>query len=335
MPSWPEDVMPYDVAVYYDESMQEHDPGPLHPERPRRLQAIVDHLHRRRIHGVKWREPTPADESHLALIHDDPYIQRINDTRGQSVHLDPDTATSPASVDAAYLAAGAAVNAVEAVTDGGFKRAFALVRPPGHHAERDVAKGFCLFNNIAIAAAHALKNLNYQRVLLVDFDVHHCNGTQQAFWNRDDVLTFSSHRYPFYPGTGALDEVGSDAGKGLTVNMPLPPGQDDSVHYTLMEGLLWPIAEQFKPDLVLVSAGYDSHREDLLGGMRVTDEGFAAFTSLLCDIATRYAGGKVAMILEGGYDLAALARGVHNRRPCPECREVALVIAIVGRPWVP
>ena len=192
--------MPHNVAVYYDASMQNHNPGPLHPERPERLQSVADHLQHHPLPNVSWHTPTPATPEHITLVHNEAYVQRINQARGQSQQLDPDTATSPDSVDAAYLAAGAAINAVQAVCSENVNRAFALVRPPGHHAERDCAKGFCLFNNIAIAAEYALKHLGFQRILLVDFDVHHCNGTQQAFWNRDDVLTFSSHRYPFYPG---------------------------------------------------------------------------------------------------------------------------------------
>ncbi|UCD75217.1 MAG: histone deacetylase [Phycisphaerales bacterium] len=302
--------MTHKVHLLFDERMIDHDPGPMHPERPMRLQAIVERLRGHRITGTQWSRPHPATREQIARIHDEAYIDHIDAQRGKSAHLDPDTATSPDSVNAAYLAAGAAVDAVTKVMKCAGDRAFALVRPPGHHAERDRAMGFCIFNNTAIAAAHAVQELGCRRVLIVDWDVHHPNGTQQAFYDRDDVFMFSSHRYPFYPGTGALDEIGTGAGEGLTVNVPLGPGQGDDVHWALLEGLLRPIAEQFQPELVLVSAGYDSHREDLLGGMRVTDDGFAAFSGLVSDVANRYAQGRLVMVLEGGYDLAALGRGV-------------------------
>ena len=302
--------MAHTVRILFDEKMMEHDPGPMHPERPMRLQAIVDRLRRQRIAGVKWTKPKPATREQIARIHDPAYIDHIDAQRGKTVHLDPDTATSPDSVEATYLAAGAAIDAVTGVMKNDSERAFGLLRPPGHHAERNRAMGFCIFNNIAIAAAHAIEELGCKRVLIVDWDVHHPNSTQQAFYDRDDVFLFSSHRYPFYPGTGALEEIGEGAGEGYTVNVPLSPGQSDDVHWALYESLLRPIAEEFKPELVLVSAGYDSHREDLLGGMRVTDDGFAAFSGLVSDIANRYADGRLAMFLEGGYDLAALARGV-------------------------
>lgn len=302
--------MPHNVHLFYDDKMIEHDPGPMHPERPRRLEAIIERLRQRRIQGADWVEPKPATRQQIGRIHDEAYIDFINQQRGLSVHLDPDTGTSPSSVDAAYLAAGSAVDAVDLVSKGKGERAFALVRPPGHHAERDRARGFCVFNNTGIAAAHAIEAAGCQRVLVVDWDVHHPNGTQQAFYDRDDVLVFSTHRFPFYPGTGALDEVGTGKGRRHTVNVPLTPGLSDDVHWALLEGMLRPIAEEFKPEMVVVSAGYDSHREDLLGGMRVTDDGFAAFSGLMCDLADRYAEGRLVMFLEGGYDLAALARGV-------------------------
>ncbi len=295
------------VVIFFDESMIRHDPGPGHPERPARLQAIRQMLADLQFKGVKQATPKPATRSQVQRIHDSHYIDEIDSLRGKSTRLDEDTAISPASVDAAFLAAGAAINAVETVVHNKACRAFALVRPPGHHAERDRAMGFCLFNNIAIAAAHAIAELGCQRVLIVDWDVHHGNGTQHAFENRSDVLFFSSHQSPLYPGTGALEEVGIGTGKGFTVNAPLPAGFHDTDYIALFEKLLVPIADAYKPDLVLVSAGFDAHRDDPLAGMRMTEDGFASLCGIVRNIADRQAQGRLALILEGGYNLNALA----------------------------
>ena len=226
------------------------------------------------------------------------------------MRLDPDTGVSPGSTEAAYCAAGAAVETVEALVSGEVNRTFALVRPPGHHAEHDRVMGFCYFNNIAIAAEHARARLGCERILIIDWDVHHCNGTQHSFYDTNDVLVFSSHRYPFYPGTGWLDENGEGDGLGYTVNLPLSAGTGDGLVAALYQSLLPPIAEAYQPDLVLVSAGYDAHLYDPLGGLRMSEDGFAVLCGLACDIADRYAQGRVGVFLEGGYDLDALARSV-------------------------
>jgi acetoin utilization deacetylase AcuC-like enzyme len=222
--------------------------------------------------------------------------------------FDPDTWASPGSVEAAYLAAGAALDAVTEVVSGHYRHAWALVRPPGHHAEADVAMGFCLFNNVAIAAAHARAELGKKRVLVVDWDVHHGNGTQHSFYERDDVLYFSVHRYPFFPGTGAVGESGQGAGEGYTINVPLSMGLGDAEFVAACQELLVPVADAFQPDLVLVSAGFDGHVDDPLGGMMVTDDGYAAMAAIVRGIAQRHAQGQVVLLLEGGYDLGALGR---------------------------
>lgn len=299
------------LKIFFDDAMIGHDPGPGHPERPARLRAIGEMLNALDIEGVERAQPRAAARRHLQRVHNPRYIDFIDALRGRSARLDADTATSPESVDAAYLAAGAAINAVESImSDATVRRAFVLARPPGHHAERDRAMGFCLFNNIAVAAAHAIDELGCRRVLIVDWDVHHGNGTQHIFEERADVLYFSSHQWPLYPGTGALDEHGIGAGEGFTVNAPLPPGMDDAVHVALYRQLLAPIAHEYQPDLVLVSAGFDAHRDDPLAGMRMTERGFAALCAIVCEIADRHASGRVALILEGGYSLAALAGSV-------------------------
>jgi acetoin utilization deacetylase AcuC-like enzyme len=298
------------LLLITDEFMLQHDPGPGHPERPARLQAILSELERLHRPGTEITKPRPATRQHIERVHDPRYIDRLDSLRGRSAQLDADTAVSPQSVDAAYLAAGAAIDAVTAIVKQPSTTAFAFVRPPGHHAERDRAMGFCLFNNIAIAAAHAIAELGCQRVLIVDWDVHHGNGTQHTFEDRNDVLFFRSHQWPLYPGTGALHEIGHGIGEGFTINAPLPAGFDDAAYIDLYRRLLTPIADQYKPDLVLVSAGFDAHRDDPLANMRMTETGFAALCSIVRDIADRHANGRLGLMLEGGYNLAALSSSV-------------------------
>ena len=310
------------VRLVIDDAMALHDPGPGHPERPARLRAVQDMLDELNVPGVNRATPRPADVNAIRRVHGPAYIRQIEALRGRSARLDADTAVSPGSVDAAHLAAGAAIDAVDALMIGEARTAFALVRPPGHHAERDRAMGFCLYNNIAIAAEHAIAVHGCKRVLIVDWDVHHGNGTQHIFEDRSDVLYFSSHQWPLYPGTGAVHEVGIGAGKGFTVNAPLPAGMDDAVYITLYQRVLVPIAHAYRPDLVLVSAGFDAHRDDPLAGMLMTEVGFASLCEIVKDIGEQTAGGKLALILEGGYNLNALASGVEV------CAGIASVPAI-------
>jgi acetoin utilization deacetylase AcuC-like enzyme len=303
---------PAEVLLITDRAMLEHDAGPGHPERPARLETILQTLAADPIAHTRWAAPRPAEQEQIQRIHDRGYAQSILALRGRAAQLDADTATSPGSVDAALLAAGAAVDLVEALVSGKVQRGFALVRPPGHHAERDQAMGFCLFNNIAIAAAHAIAQHRLQRVLIVDWDVHHGNGTQHAFYERDDVLVFNSHQDRLFPDTGAMIEIGRAKGEGFTVNAPLPPGMDDAAYVELYRCLLVPIADAFKPELVLVSAGFDAHRDDPLGGMKLTDDGFAGLCGLVREIADRHSQGRLGLVLEGGYDLRALAQTVRR-----------------------
>ena len=310
--------MTADVLMLYDEAMLAHDPGPAHPahpEQPGRLRAVHDLLQEHPVPGARWSVPQPAQRELIERIHTAAHIDRIESFRGQSGALDVDTAISPGSVEAAYLAVSAAIDAVTAVVSGDAQRAFALVRPPGHHAEAERAMGFCLFNNIAVAAAHARDRLGCERILIVDWDVHHGNGTQQAFYGDPNVLFFSTHQHPLYPGTGASDEVGTGDGAGYTVNVPLPPGFGDADYAAIFRQILAPIADSFAPDLVLVSAGFDAHRHDPLGSMAVTDAGFASLCAMVRDVADRHANGRLALFLEGGYDVAALASSV---RACIE-----------------
>jgi acetoin utilization deacetylase AcuC-like enzyme len=298
-----------DVLILTDERMALHDPGPGHPERPARLRAILRAL---APDAPRIRAPRIVRPEELRRVHTARHlaaIERLRDARGA---LDPDTIASPDTVACAELAAGAAIEAAEAVVRGDARRAIAVVRPPGHHAEPDRAMGFCFYSNVALAAAHARAALDVARVMIVDFDVHHGNGTQAAFDDRADVLFVSSHRFPFYPGTGALDEIGTGAGRGYTVNVPLPAGAGDATVAPIYAALLPVLAARFRPDLVLVSAGFDAHENDPLGGLRMTDDGFAILCAVLRDAADAHAQGRIALVLEGGYDLGALSRGVRR-----------------------
>jgi acetoin utilization deacetylase AcuC-like enzyme len=297
------------TLVLTDPKFLDHDPGHGHVESPARLDAIMSELGRAPIDGVRMEIPRAATDAEIEAVHSPVYLARLARLAGEYAELDPDTAVSPGSWEAATLAAGAAVGAVEAVMQGQAANAFALVRPPGHHARPAEAMGFCLINNAAVAA-EAARRAGAARVLIVDWDVHHGNGTQEIFAGRDDVLYMSVHQFPFYPGTGAAQEIGVGAGKGATVNCPLPGGQDDADYGVVFHDLFLPVGRAFAPDLILVSAGFDAHARDPLADMNVTERGFAAMTSALVELAERTCGGKLALLLEGGYDLAALAASV-------------------------
>ncbi|HWB74792.1 MAG TPA: histone deacetylase [Nannocystaceae bacterium] len=300
-----------ETLLLFDERMTEHEPGPGHPERPDRLRAIEAMLSLRTTSRSRLGTPRAATEEQIARVHTYDHIARVGELSGQYGSLDPDTHVSPESVRAAVLAAGAATQAVDEVCGGLASNAFALVRPPGHHAVAGRAMGFCLFNNVAVAAAHARAVHGKQRILLVDWDVHHGNGTESIFYDTDDVLFFSTHQFPLYPGTGASQSAGAGKGLGFTVNVPMQAGAGDADYALAFQRVLVPIAEAYKPDLVLVSAGFDAHRDDPLGGMEVSEDGFAVLCGIVGDIARRHCSGQLVLLLEGGYDLAGLAKSVH------------------------
>ena len=255
--------------------------------------------------GVATREPRPASREELLRVHSADYLDAIALLSGRAVMLDPDTFTSPESVEIASLAAGATVQAAEHAISNR-DAAFALVRPPGHHAERDRAMGFCLYNNVAVAAAHALAS-GLERVAVVDIDVHHGNGTQWMFYDNPKVLYVSTHQYPFYPGTGAANEVGTGEGAGFTFNVPLEMGATDADYALVYRAAVLPVIAEFAPQLVLVSAGFDAHERDPLASMRVTTDGYASMVKELVKAATN---GSIAFVTEGGYDLGALSECV-------------------------
>ena len=282
----------------------EHTTPPGHPERPERGELFTEVAAAYERGGGQVRAPRSATDEELARVHSRGYLDAIAETAGKAAMLDADTFTSPESHEVALLAAGAAIDAARHARATG-EPAFALVRPPGHHAEPDRAMGFCLYNNIAIAAA-ALRADGVERVAIVDIDVHHGNGTQAAFYRDPAVLFISSHQYPFYPGTGAAEERGFGAGAGATLNVPLAAGSgDEEWNRALLEQVV-PALESFRPDLLLISAGFDAWRRDPLGGMRVTEEGFAEWGRLLFDAADRLCAGRAIALLEGGYDVDAL-----------------------------
>ena len=295
------------VTLVTSPAFADHLTPPGHPERVERfevMRAVARELER---DGVPVVEPRPATREQLAANHDEAHIARIEETAGHAVALDPDTFTSPRTWEVACLAAGAAVHAVDLVLDGGTgTRAMALVRPPGHHAEYDRAMGFCFFNNIAVAARHAASR-GLARVAIVDYDVHHGNGTEHAFQEDASVLFISSHQYPYYPGTGAAGDVGIGAGLGYTVNLPLAAGATDADYLFAYQRVALPILEQFGPELILLSAGFDAHEDDPLAGMRVTASGFGRLTAAIARVADRCCQGRLVAVTEGGYDLAGLA----------------------------
>ena len=302
------------TGIVQDKRYLEHGAGRDHPESPERLAAIYEMLALPEMAEKFTQIPVrPATIDELAMIHRRSYIDLVADTAGKSfTSLDPDTATTAESFNVALLAAGGLLNAIDSVVSGRVDNAFALVRPPGHHAEDRGAMGFCLFNNVAIGTMHAITRHHLERVLIVDWDVHHGNGTQHSFYEDRRVLYFSTHQYPYYPGTGDLKENGRGAGLGYTINVPLRPGADNALYLDIFRKLLQPVALKFQPELILVSAGFDIYKQDPLGGMEVTTEGFAYLTRVLMNISDACCQGRLVMTLEGGYHIQGQSAAVKN-----------------------
>ncbi len=292
-----------------------HDTGPGHPERPERLQAIHEHLEKSGLLSrVKVFQPAPAERETLALVHPRDYIENIAEAcarAGQGrAALDSDTIVSKDSFAAAQLAAGAAVEAAAKVSRGELSNAFCAVRPPGHHAERATAMGFCLFNNVAVAAEWLRRENLAEKVLIVDWDVHHGNGTQDIFYERGEVFYLSLHQWPLYPGTGREDETGDGKGKGATLNVPLPPGTAEQNYLDIFYKTTEAVFKKFQPDFLLISAGFDAHRDDPLANLQLTEAGFGKMTQFAAELAESFCGGKLVSLLEGGYNLTALSASV-------------------------
>ncbi len=305
------------LVVVTSDRFADHLTPPGHPERAERAETMQSAIAAWKKNGGAVVAPREASDEDLARVHVPKYIESLKAIRGRAAMLDPDTYTSPESEEVARLAAGAVLTAVDAVLgprtpeprNSGTpepRRALVLVRPPGHHAERDHAMGFCFYNNIAVGAAWA-RARGLARVAIVDYDVHHGNGTQHSFFDHRSVLFVSSHQFPFYPGTGAADEVGRADGVGFTVNLPIEAGATDADYDLAYREIVVPVLREFRPELILVSAGFDAHEHDPLGGMRVTTEGYGRLTARLLAAADELCEGKIVFVTEGGYDLQALA----------------------------
>lgn len=298
------------AALLRDSRFQGHDTGG-HPENARRLRAIEQELAARDL--VRDRLVVPFDaasDAALGLVHDPRYVSGVREFAAQGGgYLDADTVVRPDSVDMAALAAGAGMAAVDAALDGVVARSFVLARPPGHHATPQRGMGFCIFNTIAVAADHALER-GVSRVMIIDWDVHHGNGTQDAFYESDRVLFVSFHQSPLYPGSGAASERGAGRGSGYTLNVPLRAGGGDEVYEKVFEEVVVPAAAAYQPELVLISAGFDAHAADPLASMRVSEAGFAGMARHARNVAETHAEGRLIAFLEGGYDPPALARSV-------------------------
>ena len=297
------------LLLIHSDRFADHQTPPGHPERAERAEVMEVVAGEWRRQGGEVVAPREATGEQLRRVHDAEYLSRIAETAGRAVALDVDTYTSPETYEIALLAAGAAVDAVERVMGGSATRALALVRPPGHHAEPNRAMGFCVYNNVAVAAAHA-RVVGASRLAIIDYDVHHGNGTEHIFNTDPSILYVSAHQFPFYPGTGPAEEVGRGRGEGFTVNVPLEVGATDDDYRVVFAEVIVPVLRQFRPELLLVSAGFDAHERDPLGGMRLTSGAFRAMTSDLRQVAEECCDGRIAAVTEGGYDLRALAESL-------------------------
>jgi len=292
-----------------------HDMGQGHPESPKRLRAIIDRLEETGLLPTLVRiDPTPATDDWITQVHTHAYVQTL---RARAPHhgyvsLDSDTAMGPGSLNAAYLAAGGVLAAIDAIMDKRVENAFCAVRPPGHHAEANHAMGFCLINNVAVAARYFQKRYGLERIAIVDWDVHHGNGTQHMFYKDPSVFFFSTHQYPWYPGTGGADERGDGKGEGYTLNVPCSAGMGDREYLDVFNRILRPALTMYQPDAIIISAGFDAHTDDPLAGMNLTADGYQALTRVVQELAGEHAGGRVLSCLEGGYNLAALAASVEG-----------------------
>ena len=301
------------TGFLFDNIFLEHDTTPNHPEKPERLIAIVDNLKAKNLYSELLQIPVrPIEMEWLQKIHTPEYIEHAAQVcqSGEGYLDSSDNPVSEKSYEAALMAAGSVTSAIDAIMEGKIKNAFCAVRPPGHHAEKDRAMGFCIFNNVAIGANYIQEKYKLPKVLIVDWDVHHGNGTQHFSYDNPDILYFSVHQYPFYPGTGSESEKGAGKGLNYTINCPLPAGSTDSDYLEVFENKLMPAALSFVPDFVLISAGFDSHKDDLLGSMRVTEQGYSQMTRIVKEIAQKCCRSRLVSVLEGGYHLQALASSV-------------------------
>ncbi|MBI3185386.1 MAG: histone deacetylase [Myxococcales bacterium] len=299
------------MRVFYDAETLRHEPPTGHPERPARLEEVMSALRERKL---SIEAPRPATDEEVLLVHTPEYLAKVRAevAAGRRTLSTGDTDLSPGTLAAALAAAGAVVSGVDAVISGRARRAFCAVRPPGHHSSESRGMGFCVFNNVAIGARHARRKHGVERILIADWDVHHGNGTQSVFWSDGSVLFFDTHQHPWYPGTGSPSENGDGKARGLIFNRPFPAGSGRKQIVAAFREVLVPAAERFKPQLVMISAGFDSRAGDPLGGFTLTDADFADLTDTVVEIARQHAGGRVVSVLEGGYEPGGLSRAVQS-----------------------
>jgi acetoin utilization deacetylase AcuC-like enzyme len=301
------------LGLIYHPDYLKHDTGSGHPERPQRLESLIQHLLTTPLwSSMSHLRPSPASLDAIHLIHPERHtaMVKVRCQVGEIMLDEGDTRVCKDSYDIALLAAGGVLQAIDEVVAGRLTRAFCAVRPPGHHAEASKVMGFCLFNSIAIGARYAQSKHGLERVAIVDWDVHHGNGTQQAFYEDDSVLFISLHQYPYYPGSGAASERGAGRGEGFTLNCPMGAGSVEKDYLDAFQAQILPALRRFQPQLLLISAGFDAHTDDPLAGIKLTDESYRRMTELLLEISEKYCGGKIVSVLEGGYNLQALARSV-------------------------
>jgi acetoin utilization deacetylase AcuC-like enzyme len=345
------------TGILIDERFLAHrNPGP-HPERPERIAALLELTRGLPRERFAFLQPQPASDEELLAVHSESYVEEIASSRGRALTIfDPDTSACAQSYDTALLAAGGVLAVLDAVVAGQIVNGFAFVRPPGHHAEREFAKGFCLFNNVAIAAEHLRRRHGIRRVMILDWDVHHGNGTQGHFYDDPEVLYVSLHQYPFYPGTGAARETGKGEAQGTTVNVPLPAGAGDAEYLDAFGRLVEPVARQFAPQFLLISAGWDGHENDAMSGHRVSTAAYTALARRTLALARELCGDRCVAVLEGGYETTSLVQcaataladmsadeagattlGAHTATPLPEASAktapVDEIVAIQGRFW--
>ena len=296
------------VGVVKDELFLKHVNGFQHPECPERLEAIYRMLEDTDlISKLKVLDPVDATDEQILRVHTGPYYESVKNTKGVELfNFDPDTSSNPFTYEAALRGSGGIISGIDKILDDELDIVFSLPRPPGHHAEADRAMGFCFFNHVAVAAAHLLAK-GIQKIFILDWDVHHGNGTQHIFYNNPNVLFASIHQFPFYPGTGSLNEVGIEDGEGFTLNIPVPPMLGDGDYNKLFETVITPVIDQFRPDFILVSAGFDAYFIDPLGGMQISEKGFAQLTRYVINAAESHSDGRLALVLEGGYNIQGLS----------------------------
>ncbi|MBI1929398.1 histone deacetylase, partial [Candidatus Poribacteria bacterium] len=299
------------TGLVYHADYLKHDTGPGHPERPDRLLACIQALQGSDFWAeLEQIQPTPATVEHICYAHASGYVDRVKQSSEQGIHLDYDTPVSTASFDVALLSTGGVLRAADAVMAGAVQNAFALVRPPGHHATPARGMGFCLFNNVAVTARYLQRERGIGKVAIVDWDVHHGNGTQDIFYDDPSVFFFSIHQSPLYPGTGRASETGAGKAIGTTLNVPMRPGSEASDYIDVFKKKLTPALLDFSPDFVLISAGFDAHYRDPLASIDMTAEGFAILTDIVVEIAAKTCEGRIVSALEGGYSLQGLSESV-------------------------